>query len=195
MKHIVYCTSNQVNGKFYIGKHSTKNFNDNYLGSGKNLLRAIKKYGRDNFIRTTICECQTEEKAFTMEQYYIGLLCNRKNSYNIAEGGCGCRLTDRTIIGRKISKALTGKRRTAAQKERMSKAQLKRHGTKAAYCSNCGKRLRSYKIKMCRDCYIVSIRKVKRPPKEQLIREISQLGYRGTGRKYGVSDNSIRKWL
>ena len=25
--------------------------------------------------------------------------------------------------------------------------------------------------------------------------EIKKLGYSGTGRKYGVSDNSIRKWL
>jgi transposase-like protein len=27
-----------------------------------------------------------------------------------------------------------------------------------------------------------------------LIKEIGELGYTGTGRKYGVSDNSIRKW-
>ena len=40
----------------------------------------------------------------------------------------------------------------------------------------------------------ISQRKVKRPPYKQLIQEISKLGYTGTGRKYGVSDNSIRKW-
>jgi len=37
-------------------------------------------------------------------------------------------------------------------------------------------------------------RKVERPPYDQLIEEINELGYCGTGRKYGVSDNSIRKW-
>jgi hypothetical protein len=37
-------------------------------------------------------------------------------------------------------------------------------------------------------------RKVERPPYEQLIIEINELGYSGVGRKYGVSDNAIRKW-
>jgi len=38
-------------------------------------------------------------------------------------------------------------------------------------------------------------RKTKRPPYETLKREIAKLGYSGTGRKYGVSDNAVRKWL
>ena len=33
-----------------------------------------------------------------------------------------------------------------------------------------------------------------RPSHEQLIREVEELGYCGTGRKYGVSDNAIRKY-
>jgi hypothetical protein len=38
-------------------------------------------------------------------------------------------------------------------------------------------------------------RKIKeRPDKEVLLNEIERLGYSGTGRKYGVSDNAIRKW-
>ena len=38
-------------------------------------------------------------------------------------------------------------------------------------------------------------RKVERPPVEQLLREIDQLGYRAVGEKYGVSDNAVRKWV
>jgi hypothetical protein len=38
-------------------------------------------------------------------------------------------------------------------------------------------------------------RKVARPPYTHLIREIDALGYAGTGRRYGVSDNAIRKWV
>ena len=34
-----------------------------------------------------------------------------------------------------------------------------------------------------------------RPPCRQLVQEIDQLGYRAVGRKYGVSDNAIRKWI
>jgi transposase-like protein len=28
-----------------------------------------------------------------------------------------------------------------------------------------------------------------------LVREVHALGYCGTGRRYGVSDNAIRKWI
>ena len=38
-------------------------------------------------------------------------------------------------------------------------------------------------------------RKSIRPSYEQLVDEINELGYSGTGKKYGVSDNAIRKWI
>ena len=38
-------------------------------------------------------------------------------------------------------------------------------------------------------------RRVERPPPEQLLAEVAELGWSGTGRKYGVSDNAIRKWV
>lgn len=37
----VYMTTNLVNGKRYIGQHTTENLNDGYLGSGKILKNAI----------------------------------------------------------------------------------------------------------------------------------------------------------
>lgn len=38
-------------------------------------------------------------------------------------------------------------------------------------------------------------RRVERPAYEQLIAEVKELGFSATGRKYGVSDNAIRKWI
>ncbi len=38
-------------------------------------------------------------------------------------------------------------------------------------------------------------RKAERPPFEQLKREIEEMGFLAVGRKYGVSDNGIRKWV
>jgi hypothetical protein len=38
-------------------------------------------------------------------------------------------------------------------------------------------------------------RRVERPPYPQLVREVQALGFSGTGRRYGVSDNAVRKWL
>lgn len=34
-----------------------------------------------------------------------------------------------------------------------------------------------------------------RPPYEQLLAEVRSLGCRSVGRRYGVSDNAIRKWI
>ena len=38
-------------------------------------------------------------------------------------------------------------------------------------------------------------RKVDRPPYARLKREIAAMGWRAVGRRYGVSDNAVRKWV
>lgn len=68
------------------------------------------------------------------------------------------------------------------------------------YCKKC-KQERKYKLsELCFECSKKingrKRRKVEeRPSQERLLKEIKELGYCGTGRKYGVSDNAIRKWL
>ena len=61
-------------------------------------------------------------------------------------------------------------------------------------CKYCGDGCTSSKDR-CEPCYRKQSRKVERPSLEQLKIDIENLGYSGTGRKYGVSDNSIRKWI
>ena len=61
----------------------------------------------------------------------------------------------------------------------------------------CGKQL-NWKPKVtgkCDTCYKKSLRKIERPSYNQLLEEVEKLGWSATGRKYGVSDNSIRKWV
>jgi transposase-like protein len=38
-------------------------------------------------------------------------------------------------------------------------------------------------------------RKLDRPPYPQLLREVRAIGFSATGRRYGVSDNAVRKWM
>ena len=59
----------------------------------------------------------------------------------------------------------------------------------------CGNK-KNYYSKNCMECWLKNNKKVKnRPPIEQLLKEVGELGYSATGRRYGVSDNAIRKWL
>lgn len=47
--YYIYRIINLINGKTYIGQHKYKELNDYYMGSGKHLIRAQKKYGIKNF--------------------------------------------------------------------------------------------------------------------------------------------------
>lgn len=59
-KHnFVYITTNLINKKQYIGSHATNDLNDSYLGSGRIFLKALRKYGRENFKREILHECET----------------------------------------------------------------------------------------------------------------------------------------
>jgi len=52
-----YITTNKVNGKQYVGMHSTDNVDDGYLGSGIAIINAINKYGKENFTREILWKC------------------------------------------------------------------------------------------------------------------------------------------
>lgn len=62
-----------------------------------------------------------------------------------------------------------------------------------SYDYTSGMKLKS--SKKCEKCFHIERRKVERPPLEQLMKEVDEFGFSATGRKYGVSDNAIRKWI
>lgn len=88
--HFVYETTNIVNGKKYIGKHSTTNINDGYIGSGTIIRKSIKKYGKLNFTRKILKLCNSFDEAYDYESLLITPeICNDRNYYNVMEGGRG----------------------------------------------------------------------------------------------------------
>ena len=58
----------------------------------------------------------------------------------------------------------------------------------------CGRKIFKASIK-CNHCSGLLRRKVVRPDIDIILDDIKKLGYRGAGKKYGVSDNAIRKWV
>jgi len=88
--HIIYQTVNLTNGKIYIGAHSTDNLNDDYHGSGTNITRAIKKYGKNLFRRDILHIFETPEEMFLKEKEIVTPeFLKRLDVYNIVEGGYG----------------------------------------------------------------------------------------------------------
>lgn len=63
------------------------------------------------------------------------------------------------------------------------------------YCKDCGKEI-SRGATYCTLCNAKHHRKVELPSKEQLIEDFKEIrSFSGVGRKYGVTDNTIRKWF
>ena len=90
MKYIIYQITNDVNGKIYIGKHQTENINDNYFGSGLALRNAIKKYGKEHFLKEVLFVFDTEAEMNQKERELITEeFVNRSDTYNLGIGGEG----------------------------------------------------------------------------------------------------------
>jgi GIY-YIG catalytic domain len=86
MFYTIYKITNQVNGKYYIGKHQTKKLNDNYMGSGELLKRAITKYGIENFKKEILHIFDNELEMNAKEKELV--LVN-ESTYNLNQGGHG----------------------------------------------------------------------------------------------------------
>lgn len=107
---IIYLVENLINGKKYVGKDSKNN--PEYLGSGKYLKRALKKYGRENFKKTVLEVCFSLEELNEKELYWLKKLGCVQNPryYNILDTPTPIQKKHLTQRHRSnISKALKGR--------------------------------------------------------------------------------------
>jgi len=61
-------------------------------------------------------------------------------------------------------------------------------------CCDCNVAITRHSLR-CKKCHGRSTRKVARPKRDLLLEMIEKTSYVQVGRKFGVSDNTIRKWI
>jgi group I intron endonuclease len=103
----IYKITNLINNKIYIGQ--TIHDNPKYLGGGRLIKMAIKKYGRKNFLKEILEICSKKEDLSKKEIYWIKKFNSRdpKIGYNMAEGGASFYINEESR--KKISESLKGK--------------------------------------------------------------------------------------
>ncbi len=134
----IYKTTNNLNGKFYIGVSNGNNMY--YKGSGTALKKAIKKYGGENFVTEILETFDNEDDMFIREAEIVNkeFVANR-NTYNLKLGGRGGKGTPKSLSHcSNISKAIIEKKKSGTlisnggRKSKMPPSELlalvKQHG-------------------------------------------------------------------
>lgn len=197
-------------------RHQQVPYNPNSEQYEYPLYRAIRKYSLNNFNFEIIEECSKEElndKEIYWIQYYDS--CNPKKGYNLSTGGSGNHFgklnydTLKQVID--LIKNSNIELKDIANKFNISlisikdinqghsyynekeKYPLRQTKNIKYYCPLCGTEVSS-KGKRCVKCSALSQRIVERPNREELKYLIRTLPFTQIGKKYGVSDNAIRKW-
>lgn len=130
--NFVYLTTNLINGKQYIGDHTTDNIDDGYLGSGKYFLRALKHFQKEKFNRQILEFFESKEDAFAAQEKYICMYNTLSpNGYNISpKGGLhvkGCHSDDTRKLmsqkqqGKKLSEKHINNLKKAWEKRKIEK--------------------------------------------------------------------------
>ena len=90
---VIYCITNTVNGKRYIGQ-TTQKIEKRWAGHQKQadcaaLNRAIRKYGAESFVVDVIADSESKEQLDELEREYIReyQTTNRAFGYNLMCGG------------------------------------------------------------------------------------------------------------
>lgn len=216
----IYLIKNKINGKCYVGqsidiqerwrRHKQDAYKENYL-----LYRAMRKHGMENFSFEIIEECSIEILDERELFYMISLKALIPDGYNVrlpnsrpaiipgyvnkaiellrtsplTSDEIGLRVGVSSVTIRAINRGSTWRQDNIDYPVRPIANNVK--------CLVCGKTIPSQNVKYCsKSCAnLQPARKVEnRPSANTLAKEIYNSSFVAVGKKYGVSDNAIRKW-
>jgi len=136
----LYVIISKSTGQFYYGIHSTNNLNDGYMGTGKRVLRSLKKHGRQNHTKIIIEFFNTREEASAAEEKLVTVeLLKNPLCMNLQTGGdTDISFSEETLLKLKKSDA----QRAAISEMRKGKAtfvtkeQREQHSKKVSGAGN-----------------------------------------------------------
>lgn len=220
----IYKIQNKINSKVYIGQsiNIEKRWNKHKSASQDvldhsyetHLYRSFRKYGIENFDFSIIEECPIAELN-QKERYWIQKYNSFFKGYNLTLGGdsSGTEIKKEKIIG--IFKDLETTdliQKEIALKWNISEEMVqgintgrywkcdnieypirKPKITIQNYCIDCGKPIDRQAVR-CVQCAQIYSRIVLRPNRKELKKLIRSTPFTQIARKYGVTDNAIRRW-
>lgn len=220
----IYKIVNLINNKVYIGQsiniedrfrhHKNTAFNKNAEAYKYPLYQAIRKYGIENFKFEIIEECSVSDldkkENFYMEQYnslsygynqvYAQQAGTKKTPKEIVEIqqlllnsnistidiGKQYNLSDRSI--RSINTGTTWRDDSLVYPLRKKNTHNQKY-----LCIDCGCEVHKGSLR-CVKCSHLLQRKIERPSREELKKLIREQPFTQIGKKFNVTDNTIRKW-
>lgn len=190
--HVIYPTVFSITRRYALDEILVEN--SPYCGGMRNLLRRLKKE-RNWEHKCSVCNLTTwNEKPIPLEIDHIDG-CHSNNTYENLRAICpNCHAQTDTYKGKNMSVCKHNTRKTPPiPKEPKPKVE-------ETLCTGCSKHI-DPRYTQCNTCRAKKTfeeglhRKVERPTYEQLLDDIRQMSMVQVGKKYGVSDNAIRKWI
>ena len=217
----IYKITNLVNGKAYVGQsvHIERRWMEHCLPSTHSLIgKAIQKYGKENFSFQVIEECSVElldEKEEYYISHYNSIVPNGYNIMDWVNGNPTYFNIDKEVLEQlydciqnsemlfdEIAEKYDLSRRTITRinqghthfsKDKNYPLRKRLEIQSNQYCLDCGVRITNGASR-CKSCHDKHQRVVNRPTREELKVLIRNFTFVALGKKYGVSDNAIRKW-
>ncbi len=135
MFYVIYKITNQIDGKFYVGSHKTKNLDDEYMGSGKYLKHAQEKYGIENFTKEILFVFDNPNDMYKKESEIVNEdFLTSENTYNLKIGGFGGwdfinkaglnNKVNQCSLGGLLSPGFSGKNHSEQAKQKIGEAKL-----------------------------------------------------------------------